>query len=223
MNNIEGELISTRKTYVDFFSSFSNWQIKCHNIDPQCSKDLSAIYKQLRVNQIQLLGISELLVTDLTSAPDDYLKSKSKLIELSDIIFQMLHKLELLSMANTPQYFLNNQDRQDLYYLAHKSSLIYDTLICRFVDSTLRTDFELIWTNFFLPLEKFVLNQNNTDYLINELSPLNMLWNTFHLKMSKGHKPAAENIGPGLTNIQNRWNSILKLYLLDNDSSKTNE
>ncbi len=86
-----------------------------------------------------------------------------------------------------------------------------EILMTKDIDPKLKEEFDYVWVHFFKKVHNALLKEKRRDYLIARLEELNLAWNTFHMKVSKGR------IQKGLLNtikiMHSRWNSILKIIL----------
>lgn len=86
-----------------------------------------------------------------------------------------------------------------------------DMLIVEFVPGKLQEDFRSAWMNFFRPLYKHCVLDNNRRFLSRNLDSLNFYWNLLNLKLTKRLKKTPEGMSGPLNAIQNRWNQVMRV------------
>ena len=145
----------------------------------------------------------------------------SSLIELAnsldDILsdnFKMLHYLEsdlLISGNNTKIYQKTNKN---ISPLLHHMRLSSNGLVKIYLPDKNKQLFNFIWAKFFARINRYIIIQKDKNYLLRHLEELNIAWNTFNMKMSKGPQKYPHQIESLIQTMHNRWNSILKIILL---------
>ena len=88
-----------------------------------------------------------------------------------------------------------------------------DNIILLSIGEERRSLFDFIWVGFFSPIKKFIIEKEDKAYLMNNLEELNTAWNSFNMKLAKGQKQYPKSIGPIISMIHSRWNSVLKVIL----------
>ena len=74
-------------------------------------------------------------------------------------------------------------------------------------------EFYFLFANFIKNLEKQIIREKNKNYFLDRLGELNIAWNSFHMKMVKGHYKLPKKQAQIIIVMHNRWNSLLKLLL----------
>ncbi len=130
----------------------------------------------------------------------------TKLISLEDHLYQLINKLKN-SIDISQQELV--QIKQITFLIYHKFNyLMIDTL-----PGQLKVEFERVWFYFFRPLEKYILPAQSPHPFLERVEDLNMVWNTFHMKISKGEMRVPVNGHKIIITMHQRWVSILKLFL----------
>ena len=81
------------------------------------------------------------------------------------------------------------------------------------LDKELQENFDGVFRSFIYPLEKYLLTDQDRDYLLARVAELNMAWHSFHTKMVSHDYHLSMNTITTLAMIRNRWNSIMKLIV----------
>ena len=76
-----------------------------------------------------------------------------------------------------------------------------------------KNEFETVWYFFIREIEKYILPKKTPDELIKRLESLNIIWNTFSMKMTKGNIKLPDNGEKILKIMHRRWVSVLKMIL----------
>jgi hypothetical protein len=77
-----------------------------------------------------------------------------------------------------------------------------------------REHFERVYMHFIIPIEQKVLRVDNRQYLYQHLDDFNMVWNQFHLALTRrGIVKVEGETQSKLKTMHSRWNSILKMVL----------
>jgi hypothetical protein len=80
-----------------------------------------------------------------------------------------------------------------------------------FIPGKLQEDFRQAWMNFFRPLQKHCVMNNNRAYFSQNLDSLNYYWNILNMRLTKRLKKTPEGMSGPLNAIQNRWNQTLRV------------
>ena len=81
------------------------------------------------------------------------------------------------------------------------------------LDKELQENFDSVFRSFIYPLEKYLLTDQDHDYLLSRVAELNIAWHSFHTKMVSHDYHLTMNTITTLATIRNRWNSIMKLIV----------
>lgn len=127
--------------------------------------------------------------------------------------FNVLNIIEHAFIVLDTDYLHYYKKINNLTHYLHGLRVLSEIEITSLLSGKIQPDFESAWKNFFLKIDKYILIQKDTDFLINNLGPLNLSWNTFHMKMEKGHSEFNISNVKFIKIIHNRWNSILKIIL----------
>ena len=133
--------------------------------------------------------------------------------QIAGINHHFLHALEKFLITSGSDSFPPSSEAKSLELSLHQMSSSTEMLQTLLLQSELKRDFDFAWQHFFRPLEKHVLGGEGALFMLRTLEPLNIAWNTFHMKITtEGHK-LPPNILTIAKTMHNRWNSVLKIIL----------
>lgn len=208
-------LNSQGKTLVKNLDSFEQ---SCQEMTPECDSKLKEVYQASRAIDRTIIELQKYKIT-MNSA--DHLEDSGlyymKLIAQLDYIgnnnYKLLHYLEEYRLTSNTNYSSYFNKKHVIKSLIHEILINTKMIMTGFLNKKIQNDFESVWFQFITPLEKNVIENNQKDFLINRLDHLNMTWNTFHMKMTKGNHKMPKEITSIIRIMHNRWNSILKIIL----------
>ena len=88
-----------------------------------------------------------------------------------------------------------------------------NTAMTAFLSKQEKEMFDFVWDNFFSPVDIYVIKGRDKEYLLRHLEDLNIVWHTFHMKMTKGFRKYPSHTEALFTIMSKRWSSILKIIL----------
>ena len=113
------------------------------------------------------------------------LKMNDEVGKILNLNYQTLHILEenliIYSQTYVPQKKWDKIDHHLQKILFHSGNIL--TL---FLDTKLKRNFEFLRINFIQNLEKKIIFGKDRDYILTRLGDLNIAWNSFHMRISKG-------------------------------------
>jgi hypothetical protein len=199
------DLLSSRKL---FLQKLYVLQEQLHNCNAEsCHKVIkTALYNSIKLNQ-QLTQLKRSLATDINS----FTISENDLVHFTKFIrlcFKLEYQLETqLNKTYLQQNFQTiTKSIQGIYH--QFNYLIIDTL-----PLNIKKEFEQVWFFFFRPIEQYVLPSMDPDNFLKRVEDLNITWNSFHMKISKGEMKIPRNGHKIILTMHARWVSILKLFL----------
>ena len=137
----------------------------------------------------------------------------SSLGNMSNRNYRLMHALEEYLLTANTSYFPYYDGRSLIEPTLHKMLLSSELMITQLLESKLKDDFHAAWMHFFKDVDQKILYEKDKIYLIKRLEELNLAWNTFHMKMTKGNHNLPKNIVSLIKIMHNRWNSCLKIIL----------
>ncbi len=81
------------------------------------------------------------------------------------------------------------------------------------LEEDIREVYSSVFRYFLEPLQKHVISSKESNYLLKNIEPLNIAWNTFHMRISKTDIQTSAATKKLATQIHRRWVSILKIIL----------
>lgn len=211
---------STIKLYLKLSKSerlFKTFARDCRRLEGDCLQDLKDLYGHTRELDYLILkpqdGLIDLKSSQSTHEMEGLLQLISSLGKMSNDNYRLMHALEEYILTANTSYFPYYDGRPLIEPTLHKMLLSSELMITQLLESKLRADFHAAWMHFFKDIDQKVLYEEDKNYLIKRLEELNLAWNTFHMKMTKGNHNLPKNIVSLIKIMHNRWNSCLKIIL----------
>ena len=127
--------------------------------------------------------------------------------------YKLMHQLERYSITVHTHYFFPPKSNDELTVHLHKMLYHSEVIQNLLLEEKLKQDFNFVWHNFFKPIESYIVIKKNSSFLLRDLESLNIAWNTFHMKITKGNHNLPKKINSLAKIMHNRWNSVLKKIL----------
>lgn len=179
-----------------------------------CQKVLKTLHKNLRSLDKSTFSLMNKKINLSKKKIEARLKMNDELGKILNLNYQILHILEenliIYSQTYVPQKKWDKIDHHLQKILFHSGNLL--TL---FLDTKLKRNFEFLRINFIQNLEKKIIFEKDQDYILTRLGDLNIAWNSFHMRISKGDYKLDKGSKKILKNMHSRWNSILKIILAE--------
>jgi len=137
----------------------------------------------------------------------------SSLDKISLQNYTLLHKLEehLITLkTNFSSYYFGKSGFEPII---HKMLLDSEFMLTQMLGGKLKDDFDAVWFGFFKEVNQKLIYENDKIYMLKRLEELNLSWNTFHMKMTKGNHDLDSAMIKQIKVMHNRWNSCLKVIL----------
>lgn len=84
--------------------------------------------------------------------------------------------------------------------------------VVEYIPFTYKEDFRTFYFNFVHPIQQQISRNQNYEFLNRNITALNFSLNLLNQNLTKRNKKTPEGMGPYLSVIHNRWNSILRYY-----------
>lgn len=84
--------------------------------------------------------------------------------------------------------------------------------VIEYIPFSYKEEFRHFYFNFIRPLQQQISKQQNYEFLNRNLNSLNFAINLLNQSLTKKNKKTPEGMGPYLSLIHNRWNSLLRYY-----------
>ena len=137
-------------------------------------------------------------------------------IDVGEILranYLMLHYLEEGWLFGDIEQNLHSKLIRKIEPLIKDIRFFSNNAMTGFLSEQEKKMFDFVWYKFFSPLNTYVINERDKEYLLRHLEDLNIAWHTFHMRMTKGVRKYPSHIEIMFTIMSKRWNSILKIIL----------
>ncbi len=213
LNPYSDNLVEIKKQSLDIHTSFSNFKEACGEGQENCYEKMKDTYRKAKK--------LDLLIIDLNLNKIKYnWKDMNKLTELSVLLdnlmvqnYSLLHSLEEFLITYQTSYFpyvdMESRFGKKVYDIKFNGELILTVMF----KGLLRQDINSVLNQFFLTTERIIESKDGPKIIANRLEELNIAWNTFHMKMTKGNHNLPKKLTQTIKLMHNRWNSILKIAL----------
>ncbi len=213
------DVIVIKDNILELKMLWQNFHDNCTNIvGESCEMVLRKIYKKaLIVDQLTLAFKSKSLTLNNYSGNnnliDNWLKVVALINEVAGINYQQLHTLEEILIFSSQENISFDRQYRELTEIAQRMLILSEIIITSSLDRKYRGLFEELQVNMIKDMEYLCNLEPQQDFFIKKMGDFNFFWNSFNMKISKGTVVLPGNTNITLTVIQNRWNSILRLYL----------
>ncbi|MCF8058807.1 MAG: hypothetical protein K9K67_05905 [Bacteriovoracaceae bacterium] len=197
--------------------TFKKYHKKCKEIDDECFENLKELYGQSRKLDQLIMEPQNNLVKLTNTGSSHELEGMLHLIsglgQMGNQNYRLMHALEEYILTANTSFFPFYDGKSLIEPTIHKMLLSSELMLTQLLEGELRDDFHAVWIHFFKEVDEKILYQKDKIYLIKRLEELNLSWNTFHMKMTKGNHNLPQNIVGLIKIMHNRWNSCLKIIL----------
>lgn len=176
----------------------------------KCSDNIRSIRQKL--SQIKRLSIKLQAEQRMSSSLHLSTLSGLRLINQFDTKMEdvkgQLDNASFLEAASIPQ------KRQTQFILKQLDELnTYLSLsLVEFIPFTYKNDFRHFYFNFVQPIQLQISKNKNYEFLNRNVNSLNFAINLLNMNLTKRNKKTPDGMGPFLSVIHNRWNSLLRYY-----------
>ncbi len=198
------------------FSKYYIIRKKISQLYNKCNKIKNSsndIYKELK-------NLHSIFNSTLYSHVNNIFKLKNE--TYIDISIEIIRKVNDLSMLNNSFININSfnlifsnkkycTEHPELEDHIYKLKTKVDLLIVEYLPKEIRNYFDSVLFNFIRPVELYILEDNNKEFLISRLKELNNNWNVFHQNISNDQRILPSEVVSSVKSAHNRWNSILKI------------
>lgn len=176
-----------------------------------CTQNLKEIQKLLfsMANtaevKIELTKKEYLSIEEKISAQNMYSQYKNQLLMSQTEVDNILLETQLTNPKKLFLKVLKNNITQTInrFYLFTTQAS----------DNRFRSELNSYWSNFALPVHKFILIKDEKEYFLKNINELNIRWNTLNVRLTKRNKKVSKQIKTLVNIMHNRWNNILKVSL----------
>ncbi|MBT3583544.1 MAG: hypothetical protein HN509_01450 [Halobacteriovoraceae bacterium] len=214
---LQGDLVSLKSKILKMNSQWNQLKKICPNDQEKCQDLFGKFYQEARSldKQILVLKKSKLRYSDKKAFSQfDSLVHLSKVLDqILNRNYLLLHYIEEHKIVSDDPFFRFRDSQQKFQQLVHSMKISSEMIIVSLLDKNVRGDFDFAFSNYIKVLESNILLGNDKNFLISRLEDLNMVWNSFHMKMVKGNVKLPKALSKIIIIMHNRWNSILKIIL----------
>jgi len=211
---------STIKLYTQLSSTertFTNFSSECSQITLECLTSLKGLYLQTRkldnlITRMQTKEVSLEKAVGLHET-EALLHLISSLGQMGNHNYRLMHALEEYILTANTSFFPYYDGKTLIEPTIHEMLLSSELLLNQLLTGELRDDFHAVWMHFFRSIDERIVFGKNKVFLLKRLESLNLAWNTFHMKMTKGNHDLPKNLVTLIKIMHNRWNSCLKIIL----------
>jgi len=210
LSPVHSETINLYKKVLSLAQKMEKINPICQESNDKCERVLKEAYRITRsIDQ----EVSELQSKYIKVESSPELGFVSSLDKMSLQIYALLHKIEvhLLTLkTNFTSYYFGKSEFQPM---VHQILLDSEIMLSQMLEGSLRNVFYSVWNGFFNEIIQHLINKKDKIFLLKRLEELNLTWNTFHMKMTKGNYNIPTTLIKLIKVMHNRWNSILKVIL----------
>lgn len=190
---------------------------RCPSDKDECLKARESIYKLALKIDTQILRMQAKPLALQTFPNEEHRDSEINLTrstdQLSLLIYRLIHKLEENHLFEKTPFAYFNNSQKEITDIITQLKISTELLVTQKLDPAFKKDFDRLWIGYIVIIEQEILDESGPEKLIHKMGGLNVSWNTFHMKMTKGNDAFPRNLISHVTMMHNRWNSFLKTAL----------
>ena len=211
LNPVHAETIDLYTDVLSLNRSLIDVNKKCQESATLCEEVFNKAYKQARKLDLE---ISKLQSKYLKIEESTELEFISTLDKVSLQNYSLLHKIEEHLITLKTSYASYYYGKSEFQPIVHKMTLDSEFMLTQMLKGTLKQDFDAVWVGYFKLLNQKLIYEKDKIYMLKRLEEMNLSWNTFHMKMTKGNHDLPVPLIKQIKVMHNRWNSCLKVILL---------
>lgn len=178
-------------------------------VDKNCAQTITSIRSKLAT--IRLLSLKLLKEQKMSSALYINAMAGQRVISQFDSEVE-----EIKSYLDNASYLLTagiKQKRETYYILKELDELntLMSLALVEYIPYMYKDDFRHFYFNFVGPIQLQISKNKNYEFLNRNVNSLNFAINLLNMNLTK-RKKTPEGMGPYLSVIHNRWNSLLRYY-----------
>ena len=215
MDPLQGSSIHFRNKIHQIKSKWDKGRKNCQISKKILCKDvLTRLHQDLRHSDKKTFALMKKKMVNSKIKVEAKFRLNEELGKILNLNYKILHLIEEnLILHSQNQGILPQKKMDKIDYLLQRMLTHSGNTLTLFLESKLKRNFEFLWVNFIQNLESKIIYEKNAPYLLTRLGDLNIAWNSFHMKISKGKYKLSKSSRKILKNMHSRWNSILKIIL----------
>lgn len=209
---------STNKLYVQISNAertFKSFNQECTQINQDCLVTLKGLYLQTRKLDRLIMEPQSYKLSDLDSKSSHEIESVLDMFQslgaMYNVNYLLMHTIEEYILTSNTSFFPYYDGRAIIEPSIHKMFISSELMLTQMLEGELKDDFHAVWMQFFREIDDKILYQKDKIFLLRRLEEMNIAWNTFHMKMTKGNHNLPKEIINLIKIMHNRWNSCLKI------------
>lgn len=135
--------------------------------------------------------------------------------QISLQIYRLNHLIEENQLFEETPFAHFNHSKRDIGETVTMLKISTEILVTQKLSPIFKKDFDKLWNGYIVVLEQEILDADGPEVLLRHMGSLNLSWNTFHMKMTKGNDYFPKTLISHINIMHNRWNSFLKIALRD--------
>lgn len=215
LDPLQKEVIKIKSQTLKMTKVWRDAKKSCREVSVQCTTGLRKIYHLSRSLDQNLSSYlkDRMIFPEENVNIDSTLKLHASMDKLFNLNYQNLHAMEEYLITFDTPLFPHNKIHHNLGKNLHMMSLTCELAMTGKLLPNIQKEFDFIWNHFFKVIEDHLTQKRGQDFLLSRLGELNMSWNSFSMKMTKGILEVPEEVSKLVKLMHNRWNSILKIIL----------
>jgi hypothetical protein len=217
LHPLHDDLIKQKSHLNRMSETYQDFQENCPEVSPDCLDRLKGLYLQSRRFDQMALDLQERKIS-FNKVKDQ--EKVNALLTLTGTIdkmanqnYRLMHKIEEYLITTNTTYFPYFDGKKEIYPILNKMKLSSELNMTILLEPKYRKEFDFVRAHFFRQIEFRVVSKKDKKYFLKRLEELNIAWNTFHMKMTKGSNPLPRSLTKFIKIMHNRWNSVLKIIL----------
>lgn len=203
---------------IDLFSEVINLSRTMEGINKICQeslKECQSTFKKANSLARKLdIDIIKLQAKHLKVERPKDLEFVSSLDQLSLQNYKLIHKIEEHLITLDTDFASSYYGKSSFQPIIHKMLIDSEFMLTQMLEGELKNIFDSVWIGFFKEVNQKLIYEKDKIFLLKRLEELNLAWNTFHMKISKGSYNIPNHLIKLLKVMHRRWNSCLKVVLM---------
>ena len=212
-----GELINLREQLFRLSQDTEKFEKSCPTLTILCTPQISELYRRSRNIDQLVLRHQQNFLKYSEAVLDENIESILWLEQALGQILQLnndfMNRLESKLMLSGTPYKPSPLTKEKLSVKVHEMLVLAEMSMSALLPKGLRDDFHSIWLNFIKRTELRILEPRDKKALLDQLEPLNTIWNHFNMRMVRGTSILPKAQQSVLRIMHNRWNSMLRIIL----------